>query len=332
MLVAEGLRLRSDARSTRGRGPPPPCDGEYDDLIVELRHLRYFVAVAEELHFGRAAQRLGIVQPALSKQIVALERELDVRLFIRSKRDVSITEAGQALYAEARDILQRVDHATDSAKLTDSGALGSLAIGFIGPAMWNILPPLVREHRNRVPGMHFRLYEMTSGPMIQQVRDGILDAAFIRPFGHDEALEIKTVWSEPFVIAMIHDHPLARHEVVDLADAADETFVLVSRDGSPGLFDQCLALCQSYGFSPPAIQEGNTGGAMFGMVAAGLGVTLVPESADLVPWPGVAFRPLTKKEPQIELALAYRRDNSSTALASFLQTVDDVVEELAASS
>lgn len=299
---------------------------------MELRHLRYFVAVAEELHFGRAARRLGIVQPALSKQIVALERELGVKLFIRSKRDVAITEAGEALYSVARDILQRVEHATDSAKLTDSGALGSLAIGFIGPAMWNILPSLMREHRERVPGMHFRLYEMTSGPMIQQVREGILDAGFIRPFGHDEDLEIKIVLSEPFVIAMVHDHPLTQHDVVDLADAADETFVFVSREGSPGLFDQCLALCQSYGFSPLAIQEGNTGGAMFGMVAAGLGVTLVPESADLVPWPGVAFRPLTKSEVQLALAVVYRRDNQSTALTSFLETVDAVVAELAASA
>ena len=299
---------------------------------MELRHLRYFVAVAEELHFGRAARRLGIVQPALSKQIVALERELGVTLFLRSKRDVSITEAGRALYTEARDILQRADQATDIAKLTASGALGSLAIGFIGPAMWNILPALMREHRNRVPGMHFRLHEMTSGPMIQQVRDGILDVGFIRPFGHDEALEIETVLREPFVIAVAEDHRLAQEEVVDLADAADETFVLVSREGSPGLFDQCLALCQSYGFSPLMIQEGNTGGAMFGMVAAGLGVTLVPESADLVPWPGVVFRPLTKSEPQLELAIAYRRDSSSTALASFLDTVSAVVDELAASS
>jgi DNA-binding transcriptional LysR family regulator len=299
---------------------------------VELRHLRYFVAVAEELHFGRAARRLGIVQPALSKQIVALERELGVTLFIRSKRNVSITEAGRALYSEARDILQRVESASDSARLTDSGALGSLAIGFIGPAMWNILPALMREHRSRVPGMHFRLYEMTSGPMIEQVRDGILDAGFIRPFGHDEDLEIKTVWSEPFVIAMADDHPLAQQEVINLADAAGETLVIVSSEGSPVLFEQCLALCQSFGFSPLVIQEGNTGGAMFGMVAAGLGVTLVPQSADLVPWPGVAFRPLTNSEPELALAVAYRRDNRSTALVSFLETLDAVVGDLAASA
>jgi DNA-binding transcriptional LysR family regulator len=299
-------------------------------VTVELRHLRYFVALAEDLHFGRAARRLNIVQPALSKQIVALERELRVSLFIRTKREVRLTEAGQALYAEARDILQRAEHATDTAKLTAAGGVGSLAIGFIGPAMWNILPSLLREHRSRFPGMHFRLYEMTSGPIIQQVRDGILDAGFIRPFGHDEALEIRTVWSEPFAIAVPEDHPLAREEVVDLATAADETFVLVSRAQSPGLFDQCLALCQSYGFSPPVIEEGNTGGAMFGMVAAGLGVTVVPESAALVPWPGLAFRPLTKREPRLELAVVYRRNNSSTALASFLETVEAVVEELAA--
>jgi DNA-binding transcriptional LysR family regulator len=299
---------------------------------VELRHLRYFVAVAEELHFGRAAQRLDIVQPALSKQIVALERELGVTLFVRTKRAVSITEAGRALYAEARDILQRADHAADTAKLVETGALGSLAIGFIGPAMWNILPSLMREHRSRFPGMHFRLLEMTSGVIIQQLRDGILDAGFIRPFGHDEALEIRTVWSEPLVVVVPESHPLAREDVVDLADAADETFVLVSRAQSPGLFDQCLALCQSYGFSPLSIQEGNTGGAMFGMVAAGLGVTLVPESSAVVPWPGVAFRPLTKTEPQLELAIAYRRDNDSSWLAAFLDTVDAVLAELEAAA
>jgi DNA-binding transcriptional LysR family regulator len=131
---------------------------------------------------------------------------------------------------------------------------------------------------------------------------------------------------------MVDDHPLARQDVVDLADAADETFVLVSREGSPGLFDVCLALCQSYGFSPLEIQEGNTGGAMFGMVAAGLGVTLVPTSAAVVPWPGVAFRPLTRSEPQLALAVAYRRDNGSAALSSFLETLDAVVEQLAGSS
>lgn len=299
-------------------------------MTVELRHLRYFVAVAEELHFGRAAQRLGIVQPALSKQIVALERELGVTLFIRTKREVRITEAGQTLYAEARDILRRADHATDTAKLTEAGALGSLVIGFIGPAMWNILPRLMRDYRTRFPGMHFRLYEMTSAPIVQQVRDGILDAGFIRPFGHDETVEIRTIWSEPFVIAVPENHPLARKEVVDLAGAADETFVLVSRAQSPGLFDQCLALCQSYGFSPAVVEQGDTGGAMFGMVAAGLGVTVVPESSKVVPWPGVALRPLTKSDLQVELAIAYRRSDQAPALVSFLETVDLVVGELAA--
>lgn len=296
-------------------------------MTVELRHLRYFVAVAEELHFGRAAQRLGIVQPALSKQIVALERELGVPLFIRTKRAVSITEAGQALYEEARNILQRAGHAAETAKLTDAGALGNLAIGFIGPAMWNILPALMRQHRDRVPGIHFRLHELSSDVIVEQIRDGILDVGFIRPFGHDEAVEIRTVLREPFAIVVPEGHPLARQEVVDLADAAKETFVLVSRKQSPGYFDQCLALCQSYGFSPLVIEEGNTGGAMFGMVAAGLGVTLVPATSDVVQWPQIAFRPLTKSEPLVDLAIAYRRDDDGPSLAAFLETVKLVLEE-----
>jgi DNA-binding transcriptional LysR family regulator len=295
---------------------------------VELRHLRYFVAVAEELHFGRAAQRLGIVQPALSKQIAALERELGVPLFSRTRRAVSITEAGQALYEEARNILQRAGHAAETAKLTESGALGSLAIGFIGPAMWNILPDLMRQHRDRVPGMHFRLHELSSDAIVEQVRDGILDVGFIRPFGHDEVVEIRTILREPFAIVVPEGHPLAKEEVVDLAAAAKETFVLVSRKQSPGYFDQCLALCQSYGFSPVVIEEGNTGGAMFGMVAAGLGVTLVPATSDAVQWPQIAFRPLTKSEPLVDLAIAYRRDDEGAALAAFLETVELVMKEL----
>jgi DNA-binding transcriptional LysR family regulator len=299
---------------------------------VELRHLRYFLAVAEELHFGRAAHRLGIVQPALSKQIVALEREIGVTLFIRSKRAVSITEAGQALYDEARNILQRVDHATDTAKLTEAGGLGSLAIGFIGPAMWNILPPLIREHRNRFPDIHFRLHELSSDMIVEQVRDGVLDVGFIRPFGHDEAVEIRSIWTEPFAIVIPADHPLARDEVVDLSEAANETFVLVSRAQSPGFYDQCLALCQSYGFSPLVVEEGNTGGAMFGMVAAGLGVTLVPESSNVVAWPELAFRPLTKHDAKVDLAIAYRRNDEGAPLLAFLETVDAVVGGLAALS
>src|SRR3954470_12743795 len=129
---------------------------------MELRHLRYFAAVAEELHFGRAAQRLHIVQPALSKQIASLETEIGVLLFHRTKRRVTITDAGSVLYEEVRVILQRVERAVEAAQMTAAGQVGSLDLGFIGPAMWSVLPKLLTEHHRRLPDVRFRLSELSS--------------------------------------------------------------------------------------------------------------------------------------------------------------------------
>lgn len=292
---------------------------------MELRHLRYFVAVAEELHFGRAAQRLHIVQPALSKQIVALERELGVQLFHRTKRRVRFTPAGEAFYGEARAILHRVRKATTAAQMTATGQVGSLEVGFIGPAMWTVLPPILREHRRRFPGVRFHLHELASGAQVRRLQDGLLDTGFVRPFAHDEALAFQIVWREPFVVAVPEDHCLASATEVDLSELATDTFVLVPRRDSPGFYNQCLAVCHSYGFDPIAIEEGSAPSALYGMVAAGLGVTLAPASARDVPWRGVGFRPLDRESQEVELAVAYRREETSAALSAFLETINDVV-------
>ena len=295
---------------------------------MELRHLRYFVAVAEDLHFGRAAKRLHIVQPALSKQIAALERELGVTLFSRTKHRTAFTPAGEAFFEEALDILRRVDHATRTAKMTESGAVGSLDIGFIAPAMWSVLPGLLREHRRRHPGVRFVLQEMPSEPQVRRLKDGELDAAFVSPFGPDELISFTTVWREPFVVGLPERHRLARESVVDLADCADETFVLVSRVRSPGFFDQCLRVCQSHGFSPEVIEEGNSPAARCGMVSAGIGVTVAQECISRASWPGVVFRPLVHSDVQAELGVAFRRSDRSATVASLLQTLEQVVEGL----
>src|SRR6266540_1112001 len=268
---------------------------------MELRHLRYFVAVAEEMHFGRAAQRLHIVQPALSKQISALERELGVLLFSRTKRSVAFTPAGEAFYQEARDVLARVDRASELTRLTAAGALGTLDIGFASPVMWSVLQPILRKHREAFPGVRLHLHELHSAPQMRMLREGKLNAGFVRARGDDELLEFR---------------PVCR-----------EGIVLVSRNTAPGFFADCVDLCQSYGFSPVVVEEGNTPAALYGMVAAGLGVSLGPESASVVPWRGVTFKPVTNAS-SVEFAVAYRRDDKSKALASFLATVDDVVAGL----
>jgi DNA-binding transcriptional LysR family regulator len=294
---------------------------------MELRHLRYFVAVAEEMHFGRAAQRLHIVQPALSKQISALERELGVRLFSRTKRSVAFTPAGEAFYNEAREVLQRVERASELTKLTAAGALGTLDIGFASPIMWSVLQPILRRQREAFPGVHLHLHELHSSPQMRMLREGKLNAGFVRAAGPDDVLELKPVAHEGIVVALPEHHRLAQEERLDLAELADESFVLVSRSTAPAFFDDCIKLCQSYGFTPAVVEEGNTPAALYGMVAAGLGVSLGPESASRVPWRGVTFKQVTK-EPVVEFSVAYRRDDASQALASFLTTVDEVVAEL----
>ena len=295
---------------------------------MELRHRRYFVAVAEERHFGRAARRLHIVQPALSKQISALERELGVRLFSRTKRSVAFTPAGVAFYSEAREVLDRVDRATEVTKLTAAGAMGRLDIGFASPVIWSFLQPILRRQREAFPGVRLHLHELHSSPQMRLLREGKLNAGFVvRAEGPDELLEFKPVWHEGIVVALPDDHRLARAERIDLAELADERFILVSRTTAPGFFDHCIELCLSHGFSPAVVEEGNTPAALYGMVAAGLGVSLGPESASKVPFHGVAFRQVTR-EPVVEFAVVYRRDDASQALAAFLNTVDEVVAEL----
>ena len=291
---------------------------------MELRHLRYFVAVAEEMHFGRAAQRLHIVQPALSKQISALERELGVELFSRTKRSVAFTPAGQAFYNEARDVLRRVERATDLTKLAATGALGTLEIGFTSPIIWSVLQPILRRQREVFPGVRLHLKELHTSPQLRLLRDGKLNAGFVRTPGRDELLEFKPVLHEGIVIALPEDHRLATQERIDLAELADERFILVSRDTAPGFFDDCIALCQSYGFSPAVVEEGNTPAALYGMVAAGLGVSLGPTSASRIPWTGVAFKLPTREPVIVEFAVAYRRNDPSQTLAAFLTAVDQV--------
>ena len=168
---------------------------------VELRHLRYFVAVAEERHFGRAADRLHIVQPALSKQVIALERELGLELLDRT-RGVKLTQAGEVFYAEAKAILERVERATAATKATAKGEAGSLAIGYVGTAPWSVLPAILREHRRLHPDLRFHLDELGTSDQLERIRDGSLDVGFARRLALDDVLVFEPVWRESYVVAL----------------------------------------------------------------------------------------------------------------------------------
>jgi DNA-binding transcriptional LysR family regulator len=291
---------------------------------VELRHLRYFHALAEELHFTRAADRMHVVQSALSRQVAALEQELGVRLFDRTSRGVQLTVAGRALKERVAAILPTLDEALDMTRLTASGEIGRLEIGFIAAAMWSVLPAILQEHRRRHPHVLFRLHELPmAGEQLEPLLDGSLDVVFVRPFARFRTVAFLPLFREQFVAALPEGHRLATSERVDLAELADERFVLMSRTAYPDAHDLFTQACLNAGFTPMILDEGDSPNAMY-LVASGLGVALAPASAMRSGLPGIAFRPLTDPTPEVQLAAAYRRSNPSKTLAALLETAANV--------
>jgi DNA-binding transcriptional LysR family regulator len=299
---------------------------------MELRHLRYFVAVAEEGHITRAAQRLGIQQPPLSQQIRALEAELNVQLFRRKPRGVELTEAGQALFAEAQAILQQVEHAVTAARRTARGEAGRIGLGFTSSASFHpFVPQAIRDYRETHPLVALNLEESGTGELVEALLAERLDAAFVRsPIGTSaggpaEGIAVHSVLEEEMVAALPAGHPLTAGSAkgkLALAALAGERFILYRRPLGPGLYDAIIAACQRAGYSPTIGQEAPRMLATLSLVAAGLGVTLVPHSMRRLRVHGVIYRSLDGDAGLVApLNLAYRRTESSAAAQRFIALV-----------
>jgi DNA-binding transcriptional LysR family regulator len=286
---------------------------------MELRHLRYFVAVAEELHFGRAALRLHIVQPALSKQIASLEHELGVQLFQRTKRHVGLTEAGEVLLEDARQILAQADGAVMRANQASRGEIGSLTIGFIAPVLWELLPRVLRRYRARYPEVRLFLKDLHNSESVDGVLSKQLDLAFVRlPIGPRPELACMTVHEEPVILAVPDNHPFAARGRVSLADLADEPIIMIPRSQEPVLFDYYTSLCADAGFSPSVVHEVNRTPVAVGLVAGGLGLAFVPSSARHVAHSGVSYVPLVETHPRLSVGMIWRTGPPPPLLRSFL--------------
>jgi DNA-binding transcriptional LysR family regulator len=279
---------------------------------VELRHLRYFVAVAEELHFGRAAQRVGIAQPPLSQQIQQLERLLGARLFNRSRRRVELTQAGHLLLDDARRILADVARATDRARRAELGEVGTLTVAFAASVMFLELPRIIREFRARFPDVVLSLREMPTAMQLDALTSGEIDVGFVREPPALPGLFLETVMREPLRIALSQSHPLAALRRVPLERLADEPFVLFPAEVGPGLHAQVLAICRTAGFTPRVVQESRELYTTVSLVEAGLGVTIVPASIEKMGWTGVCYRPLPARLGSTRIDMA-RRDGPEAA-------------------
>ena len=283
---------------------------------MELRHLRYFVAVAEELHFGRAAARLHIAQPPLSQQILRLEAELGVELLRRNRRSVQVTDAGRLLLEHAKPLLAQADHLEQLLRHASQGEVGRLSVGFVGSASYEALPRILREFRDRHPQVELRLEELTTAAQASALNGGRIDVGLVRP-PVDSSLELTPLVEERLVAALPDSHPLARRKRVPVAALADEPFVLVPRRLGTGLYDDVLAVCREAGFSPHVVQEASEMQTIVSLVSAGIGVSLVPQSVETFSPPRVAYRPLSGPNASLEIALARRPGDRSPLVERF---------------
>ena len=296
---------------------------------MELRHLRYFIAVAEEGHITRAAERLGMQQPPLSQQIRALEKELGVQLFRRKPRGVELTDAGRALLSDARAILAQIDHAFASTRRTARGEQGRIAVGFTSSAPFHpFVPRVIRAFREAFPLVSLTLDESGTTELIGDLREERVDAAFIRtPVADPAGLVVDRLLEEAMVVALPTQHAMARagrsdSAGVNLKRLAGEMFIVYRRHTGPGLYDAIIAACHAAGFSPQVGQEAPRIVATLNLVAAGLGLSIVPASLQRMHMDGVTYRRLTgAAQPKAPLHLASRRGDSSSVVRQFLALV-----------
>ncbi|WOH80771.1 LysR substrate-binding domain-containing protein [Bradyrhizobium sp. BEA-2-5] len=287
---------------------------------MELRHLRYFVALGEELNFTRAAERLHIAQPPLSQQIRQLEDELGVTLLQRNSRPVRLTEAGELLLARARSLLANFEAAVADTQRVGRGQAGKLAIGFVGSAMFAGLPDIIGSYRDACPDVELVLDEMLAAEIAEALRRRRIDVGFARPALLPEAgLAQRLILEEPYVAALPRAHPLAERDDIALAELSDDAFVLYPARPEPSVTGLIVAACQAAGFTPRLAQEVLHLQTAIGLIAAGVGVSLVPEAAARAQTGrGVAYIALAAPAVSAPLTIAWRDEDVSPAVQRLL--------------
>ena len=294
-------------------------------IPIELRPLRYFVAVAEEMHFGRAAARLHMTQPPLSQTIQALESQLGTPLFSRTRRSVALTAAGRALLPEAQRLLMQAESLPALVQRAAAGESGQLRLAFVSSADYSVLPIALREFRSAYPAVQIDLREATSDVQLEELAAGNIDLGILIPPVPDKLktiLDYFPVLTEPLVLALPADSKLATAtRKVSLKSCAGLPLIIFPRRLAPALHDQILGCFRDAGLTPSIEQEAIQMQTIVGLVAAGMGIALVPQSVSNLKRPGVEYRALKEASPLVEIGLAWRRDNTSPVLQSFLDLI-----------
>lgn len=281
---------------------------------MEIRQLRYFVAVAEEMHFNRAAERLHIAQPALSQQIQRLERQLKTQLFIRTTRSVEITDTGKVLLEAARRVLAEAERAQNQVELATSGSTGLLRVGFVSSAALSLLPDMVNRMHARWPQVQFQLQEDTTERQLREVLDGRMDIGIVREIEETDGIHITGLRREALVVAVPENHLLAGESSVALAQLAGEDFVVFPRNQVSRLHDLISALCIQEGFHIKIAQEAIQFPTILGLVAARTGIAIVPESLRALQIPGITYLDLSDEAAYSQVSLICAQGARDSAL------------------
>ncbi len=294
---------------------------------MELRHLRAFLAVAEELHFGRAATRLHVAQPALSQQIKQLEQDVGALLLERTTRQVRLTGTGAAFVGHARRVLDEIERARESVLLTECGERGEIRVGVTGAITWRLLPRVARTYRARYPLVRLQLHPAVfSGAHVAALHDGRIDVGFLRAPVPSGPLASRVILNESLVAVLPAGHPLAHQREVALTDLSNENFVSYPSMQGSTLRDAAVHACYSAGFTPRVVQEAPDTHTVVALVGAAVGVALLPASAETLQFEGVVFAPIAGDvDVRVPIALAWRRHDRSPVLARFLATAEEVL-------
>lgn len=289
---------------------------------MELRHLRYFIAVAEELHFSRAAERLHIAQPPLSQQIQQLETELGVELFHRkTKRQVQLTEAGKVFLQEAYRLLAQLEQGIELTRRTGRGETGELRVGFISSVTYDVLPAILQAFRQQFPGVELVLQELTTAEQEKALQNHRIQVGFVHLPLEDDSFASECIQQENLVVALPANHPLAKQEKIAVRSLAEELFILFPRHLGMGLYDKIMALCEQGNFTPKVAQEAIQMQTIIGLVSAGMGIAIVPACLQNLQRQGVVYRAIAQTTPLVETAVVWKAEEITPVLRQFLTVV-----------
>lgn len=300
----------------------------YNLKMVDIRHLRYFIAVAQESNFSRAAEKLHISQPPLSQQIRQLEEDLGVLLIERGSRPVNLTEAGKYFFEQAQGIVEHFDQFLDKTKKMGKGEEGSLTVAFVSSSTYELMPRILRTFRKKHPSVNLNLIEKNTPQQLEALKNKQINIGIGRPFPEDESIKSDWILDESVVVAVPSEHALSQKKSISLPCLAQEEMISFYVFPEPSFGSFVMEICRNSGFEPKIAQRTGELQTALGLVAAGMGVALLPASVEKTTREGVKYIPLKKPSPIISLVAAYRKDDSSPVLKLFLNVIRSVRQSL----